>query len=103
MDFVDIFNTLAPLNQQEEIEETVIRQREKELLQGLEKAGLLSDKEKKRLEYIRTQEMQELNYLEYKETEGTLSEEEKCRLEKMRASMNSESGSDDEDYEDDEY
>lgn len=101
--FVDIFNTLAPLNQQEEIEETVIRQREKELLQGLEKAGLLSDKEKKRLEYIRTQELQELNYLEYKETEGTLSEEEKCRLEKMRASMNSESGSDDEDYEDDEY
>ena len=101
--FVDIFNTLAPLNKQEDVDIAIVRQREKALLTGLEKAGMLSDKDRKRLEYIRTQEQQEINYLEYKEKEGSLSEEEKNRLEKIRETILAEKQTNEQNAEDEDY
>lgn len=101
--FVDIFNTLAPLNKQEDVDIAIVRQREKALLTGLEKAGMLSDKDRIRLEYIRTQEQQEINYLEYKEKEDSLSEEEKNRLEKIRETILAEKQANEQNAEDEDY
>lgn len=44
--FVDIFNTLAPLNKQEEIDPLIMRRRQKEVLLGLERANLMTEKDK---------------------------------------------------------
>lgn len=105
--FVDIFNTLAPLNKQEEIDPLIMQRREKEVLLGIERLSStenpMSEKDKKRLEYIRTHERHELNYLEYKEKDETLSEEEKIRLADIRKSIEAEKINDvnideDEDY-----
>ena len=101
--FVDIFNTLAPLNKQEDVDIAIVKQREKALLTGLEKAGMLSDKDRKRLEYIRTQEQQEINYLEYKEKKDSLSEEEKNRLEKIRETILAEKQANEQNAEDEDY
>lgn len=85
--FVDIFNTLAPLNKQEGISEEKQQIIEKQRLLGLEFANMLEEQDKKLLEFIRTQEKQELDYLEFKEKEGTLSEEDKKRLDTVKKSI----------------
>lgn len=91
------------MEEQEDVDIAIVRQREKALLTGLEKAGMLSDKDRKRLEYIRTQEQQEINYLEYKEKEDSLSEEEKNRLEKIRETILAEKQANEQNAEDEDY
>lgn len=80
---VDIFNTLAPLNKQEEKEDTEKMLEEKIILYRMERAGILSDKNRKKLDYIKAQDSQELNYLQTKKTETPLTEEEQVRLDRI--------------------
>jgi len=80
---VDIFNTLAPLNKQEEKEDTEKMLEEKIILYRMERAGILSDKNRKKLDYIKAQDSQELNYLQTKKKETPLTEEEQVRLDRI--------------------
>jgi len=82
--FVDIYNTLAPLNERENKTDKDKRLEEKIMLMKMEKAGILSAADQKKLEYYRTQDAQELAYLELKEKDETLSADEKLRLDKIR-------------------
>ena len=80
---VDIFNTLAPLNKQEEVADEQKLLEEKIILFKMEQAGILSERDKKKLDYIKAQDLQELNYLQTKKTETELSDEEQARLDKI--------------------
>ena len=80
---VDIFNTLAPLNKQEEKEDEQKLLEEKIILYRMEHARILSDKDKKKLDYIKAQDSQELNYLQTKQEEVPLSDEEQARLDRI--------------------
>lgn len=77
---VDIFNTLAPLNKQEGKEDRQRMLEEKLALYRMEKAGILSDKNRKKLDYIKAQDSQELNYLQTKKEQTVLSDEEQERF-----------------------
>ena len=101
--FVDIFNTLAPLNKQEDVDPLIMQRRQKEILLGLERIGELTEKDQKQLEYIRAQEQQELNYLEYKEKEETLSEQERARLNDIKKSIEDDKNDSVKKDEDDDY
>lgn len=80
---IDIFNTLAPLNKQEQKEDGQKLLDEKIMLYRMEKAGILSNKDAKKLDYIKTQDSQELKYLETKKEETSLTDEEQLRLERI--------------------
>lgn len=82
--FIDIYNTLAPLNKREGDDMKILAAREKELLLKMEKAGVLGDEDRKKLDYILAQEAEELRYLESRENENTITEVEKMRLEELR-------------------
>ncbi len=95
--FVDIYNALAPLNQQEYDEE--IDTKEKEQLLKMERAGALDGRFKVRLEQIRAKEASELAGLEEKEKNGTLSELDRQKLEEIRKSTEvEEDPTDDDEY-----
>ena len=96
---------MGPLNKREEIDPIEMQKTQKNILEGLEELGLLSEKDKGKLEYIRALEKQELNYLEYKEKEHSLTDEEKIKLQEIRESMKpdnlnnfQENANEDEDY-----
>lgn len=80
---VDIFNTLAPLNKQEGKDDEQKMLEEKIMLYRMEHAGILSDKNKKKLDYIKAQDSQELNYLQTKKEETVLSDEEQARFDRL--------------------
>lgn len=87
--FISIYNMLAPAETDE-----------KSMLESLEKMGVIDEKAKKRLAYIRIKEASELKNLEEKEQNGTITEHEQSRLQVLRgqASQPETDSEDDEDY-----
>ena len=80
---INIFNTLAPLNKQEGKEDRQKMLEEKILLYRQEQAGIISNRDKKKLDYIKAQDSQELNYLQTKNEEASLAAEEQARLDSI--------------------
>ncbi len=87
--FISIYNMLAPAETDE-----------KSMLVSLEKMGVIDEKAKKRLAYIRIKEASELKNLEEKEQNGTITEHEQSRLYVLRggASQSDTDSEDEEDY-----
>jgi len=89
--FISIYNMLAPAETDE-----------KSMLVSLEKLGVIDEKAKKRLAYIRIKEASELKNLEEKEQNGTITESEKTRLDMLRSEASqpiTDTDEDEEDYE----
>jgi|GEM_PF-2027091 len=82
--FIDIYNTLAPLNKREGDNMKILAAREKDLLLKMANTGIIGDSDRKRLDYILANEAEELRYLESREKENTVTEAEKMRLEELR-------------------
>ncbi len=74
--FISIYNMLAPADTNE-----------KSMLEHLEKLGVIDEKAKKRLAYIRIKEASELQNLEEKEQNGTITEDEQSRLQELRGEV----------------